>query len=106
MVDGRVGPSELHLKKELTALGKARFLRDPETCSSWRSHLSSKSFLATSDVVNHNGVASSLSQKHTRQAESEKKRKTVYLYNWRHHSNKSSESRVKLGADERQASAD
>jgi hypothetical protein len=110
MVDGRVGPSELRLKKELTALRKARFLRDPETCSSWRSHLSSKSFLTASDVVNHNGIAGSFSQKHTRQAaappKSEKKRKTVYLYNWRHHSNKSSQSGVKLGADERQASAD
>jgi DNA polymerase III subunit gamma/tau len=110
MVEGCVGPSELHLKKELIALRKARFLRDPETCSSWRSPLSSKSFLTTSGVINHNEVGSSLSEKHTEPAaappKSEKKRKNVYLYNWRHHSNKSSESGVKLDVDDRQASAD
>jgi len=110
MVEGCVGPSELHLKKELIALRKARFLRDPETCSSWRSPLSSKSFLTTSGVINHNEIGSSLSEKHTEPAaappKSEKKRKNVYLYNWRHHSNKSSESGVKLDADDRQASAD
>jgi len=110
MVEGCVGPSELHLKKELIALRKARFLRDPETCSSWRSPLSSKSFLTTSGVINHNVVGSSLSEKHTEPAaappKSEKKRKNVYLYNWRHHSNKSSESGVKLDVDDRQASAD
>ncbi|KAL6847053.1 hypothetical protein ACP4OV_022906 [Aristida adscensionis] len=110
MVDGGVGPSELHLKKELTALRKARFLRDPETCSSWRSPLSSKSFLTTSDVIHHNGIGGSLPQKHTEPAalppKSEKKRKNVYLYNWRHHSNKSSESGIVLDADDRQASAD
>ncbi|GJN35377.1 hypothetical protein PR202_gb24146 [Eleusine coracana subsp. coracana] len=109
MVEGCVGPSELHLKKELTALRKARFLRDPETCSSWRSPLSSKSFLTSSDVINHNGPGSSLSQKHTEPAaappKSEKKRKNVYLYNWRQYSNKSSESGVKVDADEKQASA-
>lgn len=110
MVEGCVGPSELHLKKELIALRKARFLRDPETCSSWRSPLSSKSFLTTSGVINHNEVGSRLSEKHTEPAaappKSEKKRKNVYLYNWRHHSNKSSESGVKLDVDDRQASAD
>ncbi|XP_062202131.1 protein STICHEL-like isoform X2 [Phragmites australis] len=109
MVEGCVGPSELHLKKELTALRKARFLRDPETCSSWRSPLSSKSFLAT-DVIHHNGIGSNLSQQHTEPAagppKSEKKMKNVYLYNWRHNSNKSSESGIKLDADDRQASAD
>ncbi|TVU49304.1 hypothetical protein EJB05_00612 [Eragrostis curvula] len=110
MVEGCVGPSELHLKKELTALRKARFLRDPETCSSWRSPLSSKSFLTTSEVINHNGAGSNLSQKHTEPAaappKSEKKRKNIYLYNWRNHSNKSSESGIKLDVDERQASVD
>lgn len=109
MVEGCVGPCELHLKKELTALRKARFLRDPETCSSWRSALSSKSFMTTS-AIHHNEIASSLSQKLMEPAaappESEKKRKKVYLYNWRHHSNKSSESGIKLDEDDRQASAD
>jgi len=110
MVEGCVGPSELHLKKELIALRKARFLRDPETCSSWRSPLSSKSFLTTSGVTHHNGIGSSLSLQHTEPAavppKSEKKRKNVYLYNWRHHSNKSSESGIKLDVDDKQASAD
>ncbi|PAN28171.1 hypothetical protein PAHAL_5G136000 [Panicum hallii] len=110
MIEGCVGPSELHLKKELIALRKARFLRDPETCSSWRSPLSSKTFLTTSGVTHHNGIGSSLSQQHTEPAaappKSEKKRKNVYLYNWRHHSNKSSESGIKLDADDKQASAD
>ncbi|KAJ1285680.1 hypothetical protein BS78_03G295700 [Paspalum vaginatum] len=110
MVEGCVGPSELHLKKELIALRKARFLRDPETCSSWRSPLSSKSFLTTSGVTNHNGTGCSLSQKQTELAaappQSEKKRKNVYLYNWRQHSNKSNESGLKLDVDDRQASAD
>ncbi|RCV27625.1 hypothetical protein SETIT_5G339200v2 [Setaria italica] len=110
MVEGCVGPSELHLKKELIALRKARFLRDPETCSSWRSPLSSKSFLTTSGVTHHIEIGSSLSQQHTEPAaappKSEKKRKNVYLYNWRHHSNKSSESGIKLDVDDKQASAD
>uniref|UniRef100_I1QYX1 Uncharacterized protein n=1 Tax=Oryza glaberrima TaxID=4538 RepID=I1QYX1_ORYGL len=110
MVEGCVGPSELHLKKELTALRKARFLRDPETCSSWRSPLSSKSFMTTSCVINPNEIGSNVSQKHIEPAaappKGEKKRKKVYLYNWRHHSNKSSESGIKLDDDDRQASAD
>ncbi|CAO2197400.1 unnamed protein product [Urochloa humidicola] len=110
MVEGCVGPSELHLKKELIALRKARFLRDPETCSSWRSPLSSKSFLTTSGVMHHNEIGSSLSQQHAQPAaappKGEKKRKNVYLYNWRQHSNKSSESGIKLDVDDKQASAD
>ncbi|XP_006662851.1 protein STICHEL-like [Oryza brachyantha] len=110
VVEGCVGPSELHLKKELTALRKARFLRDPETCSSWRSPLSSKSFMTTSCVIHPNEIGSSVSQKNIEPAaappKSEKKRKKVYLYNWRHHSNKSSESGIKLDDDDRQASAD
>uniref|UniRef100_A0A0E0F453 Uncharacterized protein n=1 Tax=Oryza meridionalis TaxID=40149 RepID=A0A0E0F453_9ORYZ len=110
MVEGCVGPSELHLKKELTALRKARFLRDPETCSSWRSPLSSKSFMTKSCVINPNEIGSNVSQKHIEPAaappKGEKKRKKVYLYNWRHHSNKSSESGIKLDDDGRQASAD
>ncbi|KAF0895235.1 hypothetical protein E2562_008573 [Oryza meyeriana var. granulata] len=110
MVEGCVGPSELHLKKELTALRKARFLRDPETCSSWRSPLSSKSFMTTSCVIHPNEISSNVSQKNIEPAaapaKSEKKRKKVYLYNWKHHSNKSSESGIKLDDDDRQASAD
>ncbi|KAG8090914.1 hypothetical protein GUJ93_ZPchr0011g28575 [Zizania palustris] len=110
MIEGCVGPSELHLKKELTALRKARFLRDPETCSSWRSPLSSKSFMTTSCVIHPNEISSNVSTKNIEPAaappKSEKKRKKVYLYNWRHHSNKSSENGIKLDDNDRQASAD
>ncbi|KAL5203854.1 hypothetical protein ABZP36_008725 [Zizania latifolia] len=110
MIEGCVGPSELHLKKELTALRNARFLRDPETCSSWRSPLSSKSFMTTSCVIHPNEISSNVSIKNIEPAaapsKSEKKRKKVYLYNWRHHSNKSSENGIKLDDDDRQASAD
>ncbi|CAN6458212.1 unnamed protein product [Victoria cruziana] len=40
MIKHSIDSGELRLKKELSALGKARFLRDPETCSSWRSPVS------------------------------------------------------------------
>ncbi|XP_024310617.1 protein STICHEL-like 1 isoform X1 [Brachypodium distachyon] len=110
MVKGCAGPSELHLKKELTALRKARFLRDPETCSSWRGPMSSRSCMTTSSIINHNEIVGNLTQKNMEPAvvppKSEKKRKNVYLYNWRQHSNKSSESGMKFDEGERQASAD
>ncbi|URE09482.1 ATPase, AAA family protein [Musa troglodytarum] len=56
MLKTSVGPNELHLKRELIALRKAPFLRDPETCSSWRSSLSSKSFFANSKPKNGHGM--------------------------------------------------
>ncbi|RWW88693.1 hypothetical protein BHE74_00002424 [Ensete ventricosum] len=56
MLKTSVGPNELHLKRELIALRKAPFLRDPETCSSWRSSLSSKSFFANSMPKNGHGM--------------------------------------------------
>lgn len=100
MVEGCVGPSELHLRKELTALRKARFLQDPETCSTWRSPLSSRSPVATSNIIHGSEVGGSLASKHTEsssaQPKSEKTSKKVYLYNWRQYSNKSSESGIKL----------
>lgn len=37
MVDAYVGPSELHLKKELSQLGKSRLFRDPDTLRAWKS---------------------------------------------------------------------
>uniref|UniRef100_A0A453HGT5 Uncharacterized protein n=1 Tax=Aegilops tauschii subsp. strangulata TaxID=200361 RepID=A0A453HGT5_AEGTS len=105
MAEGCVGPSELHLKKELTALRKARFLRDPETCSSWRGPLSSRSCMTSSSIINHNEFVGNLTQKYTEPSvgplKSEKKRKNVYLYNWRHHSNKSSESGINFDQDDR-----
>uniref|UniRef100_A0ACD5W8E5 Uncharacterized protein n=1 Tax=Avena sativa TaxID=4498 RepID=A0ACD5W8E5_AVESA len=97
------GPSELHLKKELTALRKARLLRDPETCSSWRGPLSSRSCMTNSSIMNHHEIFGNLTQKSSEPAmappKSEKKRKNIYLYNWRHHSNKSSESGIKFDED-------
>uniref|UniRef100_A0A0E0R6A7 Uncharacterized protein n=2 Tax=Oryza TaxID=4527 RepID=A0A0E0R6A7_ORYRU len=66
--------------------------------------------MTTSCVINPNEIGSNVSQKHIEPAaappKGEKKRKKVYLYNWRHHSNKSSESGIKLDDDDRQASAD
>ncbi|EAY82580.1 hypothetical protein OsI_37801 [Oryza sativa Indica Group] len=103
MVEGCVGPSELHLRKELTALRKARFLRDPETSSTWRSPLDSRPLAAASNIVhNSNGVGDSIAPKHTESptpSKGEKKQKKVYLYNWRQYSNKSSESGMKLDED-------
>ncbi|KAL0917685.1 hypothetical protein M5K25_012765 [Dendrobium thyrsiflorum] len=104
MVEKCVAPSKLHLKKELSVLQKARFLRDPETCSSWRSPLSSKSFVAYNlrhqndirDVSTAENISSGLLEIPPR---SEKSRKRVYLYNWKNHSNKSSESAIKLNED-------
>ncbi|URE43225.1 DNA polymerase III subunits gamma and tau domain III [Musa troglodytarum] len=90
MVENCVGPSELHLKKELTALRKARFLRDPETCSSWRSHVSSRSFIATSSLNYGNGTIGSIAAENNNDV-SEKISK-VYLCNWRHYSTKSNEN--------------
>ncbi|KAJ3671564.1 hypothetical protein LUZ60_007643 [Juncus effusus] len=91
MVEVCVGPSELHLKKELTALRKARFLRDPETCSSYRSPLSSKSFAPSNNIIkNNNNIIKS---------NGTPKRKKVYLYNWRKSSERSEEEES-LGEEE------
>ncbi|KAL6641735.1 hypothetical protein ACP70R_019916 [Stipagrostis hirtigluma subsp. patula] len=110
MVGGCVGPSELHLRKELTVLQKARFLQDPETCSTWRSPLSSRSFVATSSIMHNSGTAGNLAPKHIESpsalSKGDKKRKKVYLYNWRQNSNKSSGSQIKLDEDGRQVSGD
>uniref|UniRef100_A0ACD6A4I0 Uncharacterized protein n=1 Tax=Avena sativa TaxID=4498 RepID=A0ACD6A4I0_AVESA len=116
IVDGCAGPSELHLRKEFTALRKARVLQDPETCSTWRSPLSSRSLVASCSIIHRIGVQDSLVPKHTdihrsgvqdslvpkhteppsAQPKSENKGKKVYLHNWRQYSNKSSESGIKL----------
>lgn len=111
MVEGCVGPSELHLKKELTALQKARFLRDPETCSSWRSPLSSKSLTVTSNIPYANGIGGYTTQKDGAYSlalppRSENRRKKVYLYNWRNQSNKSSDSELKINGDGMAASVE
>ncbi|XP_010930355.1 protein STICHEL [Elaeis guineensis] len=108
MVEICVGPSELHLRKELTALRKARYLRDPETCSSWRSPLSSKSFAVTSTLNYENGIRRKLTGECGESLEpplrSENRRKKVYLYNWRHDSGKSSDSGIKLEDNDRRVS--
>uniref|UniRef100_A0ACD5W833 Uncharacterized protein n=1 Tax=Avena sativa TaxID=4498 RepID=A0ACD5W833_AVESA len=100
MVDGCAGPSELHLRKEFTTLRKARVLQDPETFSTWRSPLSTRSLVASCSIIHRSGVQDSLVPKHTdppsAQPKSEKKGKKVYLHNWRQYSNKSSESGIKL----------
>nr|DAD38812.1 TPA_asm: hypothetical protein HUJ06_013134 [Nelumbo nucifera] len=110
MSSARIDPSELHLKKELTALRKAaRFLRDPETCSSWRSPLSSRSVAAASSWTHGNGIrGNSSGANHAGGCSeldsqlplrSENNRKKVFLYNWRSHSVKSNDSGAKLDGD-------
>ncbi|XP_064982176.1 protein STICHEL-like [Musa acuminata AAA Group] len=91
MLKTSVGPSELHLKRELTALQRERFLRDPETCSSWRSPLSSKSFVANSKVKNGNGMMENFigeinySSPLNVSLRGRNGRQNRYLYNLRHH---------------------
>ncbi|CAD6270263.1 unnamed protein product [Miscanthus lutarioriparius] len=110
MVGGCVGPSELHLRKELTALQKARCLQDPDTCSTWRSPLSSRSLVATSRITYNGGISSNLAPKLNESpcapANTEKKRRKVYLYNWRQNSCKSSESGMKIDEDVKQPSGE
>ncbi|XP_072969943.1 protein STICHEL-like 1 [Typha angustifolia] len=112
MVENYAGPSELHLKKELIVLRKQRFLRDPQTCSSWRSPLSSKSFITNSALLHGDGFKGNVTQEGNRggslalPSKSGNNGKKIYLYNWRHHSNKSSESGIKLDEGDRQVSAD
>ncbi|TVU51388.1 hypothetical protein EJB05_02814, partial [Eragrostis curvula] len=110
MVGGCVGPSELHLRKELTALQKARSLQDPETCSTWRSPLNSRSLVAGSSTMHNNGIACNLVPKPiespSASSKSHKKRKKVYLYNWRQNSNKSTGSGIKLDQDGGQVSGE
>lgn len=111
------GPSELHLKKELTVLRKSRLFRDPETCSSWRSPLSSRSEAAGSCSVNctnnkiRNTTATNTCIEFDEAARNsdiplrvENKRKKIYLYNWGHQSAKSSDSGIKVDKDSRQES--
>ncbi|XP_043722712.1 protein STICHEL isoform X1 [Telopea speciosissima] len=110
MSDIRIDPSELHWKKDLNVLRKAaRLLRDPETSSSWRSPLSSRSVAATSswnylDGTTGNGIGSNhisgYSENGTHLAiRGVNNQKKVFLYNWRHQSGRSSDSGAKLGED-------
>ncbi|GJN13545.1 hypothetical protein PR202_gb00260 [Eleusine coracana subsp. coracana] len=110
MVGGCVGPSELHLRKELTALQKARFLQDPQTCSTWRSPLSSRSLVEASRIMHNSGISGNSVPKAidspSAPSKSYKKCKKVYLYNWRQNSNKSSGSGIKLDEDGGQVSGE
>ncbi|XP_058097515.1 protein STICHEL [Magnolia sinica] len=112
MSDACVDPSGLHLKKELTALRKARFLRDPETSSSWRSPLSSRSVAATYSWncgtgargdSNGAGTSSGLFElDSTLPSRSENNQKKVFLYNWKHQSSKSIDTGVTPDGDNMQ----
>jgi DNA polymerase III subunit gamma/tau len=110
MVGGCVGPSELHLRKELTSLQKARFLQDPETCSTWRSPLSSRSLVAASSIMHKSEITGNLVpmpvESPSVPSKSYKKHKKVYLYNWRQNSKKSSGSGIKLDEDGGQVSGE
>ncbi|KAG6477144.1 hypothetical protein ZIOFF_066396 [Zingiber officinale] len=110
MVETCVGPSELHLKKELTALQKAHFLRDPETCSSWRSPVSSNSVIATSNLNSKTRIIGDLSGKTSDGVslemlnKGEAKSNKIYLYNWKHQSTRSIDDGVKLIEEDKQLS--
>ncbi|KAK9095752.1 hypothetical protein Sjap_021249 [Stephania japonica] len=110
MSDLRDQSSDLHWKKELTALRKAaRFLRDPETSSSWRSPLSSRSVATASNLYNMHGTnRHSIGAPHSGRypeldscfpVKPANKQKQVFLYNWRQRSNKSSDSGAKLDGE-------
>ncbi|PIA47018.1 hypothetical protein AQUCO_01400021v1 [Aquilegia coerulea] len=108
MSDFRDMSDELHWKKELTALRKAaRILRDPETTSSLRSPLSSRTAAGGSTLNYLGGTrgpstarcqtgryseldSSSSSLKCTNT------QKQVFLYNWRQPPSKSSDSGAKV----------
>ncbi|XP_077249669.1 protein STICHEL-like [Tasmannia lanceolata] len=112
----RVDPSGFHLKRELTALRKARYLRDPETSSSWRSPLSSRSVAAISNWNHGDGTRGNANRTNASfgffepesslPPRSEKNRKKVFLYNWRQHSGKSSDGGLKLGREHSGKSSD
>ncbi|XP_042433621.1 protein STICHEL-like isoform X1 [Zingiber officinale] len=110
MVETCVGPSELHLKKELTALQKAHFLRDPETCSSWRSPVSSNSVIATSNLNSKTRIIGDLSGKTSDGVslemlnKGEAKSNKIYLHNWKHQSTRSIDDGVKLIEEDKQLS--
>lgn len=104
MAEVGVNRSNLHLKKELTAIRKAaRVLRDPGTTSSWRSPLPSSNGanrasavpatlgLPSSSTWNHYG-SHSHTQSHSRShlVENIGREKKVFLYNWRSNSNQRS----------------
>ncbi|KAG9457117.1 hypothetical protein H6P81_001625 [Aristolochia fimbriata] len=110
-----VDPSGLHLKRELTALRKARFLRDPETSSSWRSPLSLRSVATTSNWKYRNGTREIINGRNmsfglfepefSLPSKSESNHKKIFLYNWRQQSGKSSDSGAKVNQDNQSGSA-
>lgn len=112
MAETHVGPSGLHLKKEITALKKAHCLRDPGTCSSWRSPLRSKPSAAAFGLAYRNGTmgnsdtVNSARRLPATPLRRVNRKKTVYLYNWGRHSCKSSDSGKQLDDDEQKLSAE
>lgn len=103
MGEAFVCPSELHLKKELSAVRKARFLRDPGTCSSWRSPLASRSVAAFSGLSFGDDIE--LEPNSALPSRIGSSTKKVYLYNWVHHSRKSSDSGIKMDGGNKEGSA-
>ncbi|KAL5982801.1 hypothetical protein ACLOJK_016878 [Asimina triloba] len=90
-----IDPSSLHLKKELTVLRKSRCFRDPETSSSWRSPVSSRSVVGSFNwncgdgaKGDSNGFNASVSLEPTcaPPLRSENDEQKVFLHNWRHQS--------------------
>lgn len=85
-------PSKLHLKRELTQIRKAaRVLRDPGTSSSWISPLSSArsaSVVVNGTTLNANPpLPVAYLQDGPQNGRKEKKKKRVFLYNWRNNNN-------------------
>ncbi|KAJ7967917.1 protein STICHEL [Quillaja saponaria] len=95
-------PSQLHLKKELTQIRKARVLRDPGTTSSWKSPLSSTRSVADASAwknfENESKRFSGNSQLNPQYSlpsgnfNNNGNGKKVFLYNWKNHKSSSEKS--------------
>lgn len=107
MSNSQVDPRDLHLKRELTALRKTKYLRDPETSSSWRSPLSSRTVAAAASNFNRrnkslegldgkNGSYEMFSVEPDVPFKGENRPTKVFLYNWRQHSGKYSDDGKKF----------
>ncbi|KAL4204830.1 hypothetical protein AMTRI_Chr01g134090 [Amborella trichopoda] len=80
---------KLHLKKELSALSKSRFLKDPATSSSWKSPASNRSAPNAKSHQVYEGLPNGTKNSHSCEFEFNCSSrvdgggKRVYLHNWR-----------------------
>lgn len=104
-VSGGIDPSNLHLKKELTQIRKARLLRDPGTSRSLTKHhyvhyqKSSHTFSSDHLLQLPLKVESNNSDKGNPNEKKKEKGRRVFLYNWRNQKSESETSR-QFGKDD------